>query len=142
MFVWTDGKSMGHYPLWVRCPKGFIYHIVVLLKMLYAACVPNLTYSCEAICYNSRQFGAMDVALNDAIRRIFGYDRWESVRHLRSTHGYPSLTEIFPVVQRILLSSCVQLTTPLCALFFWFYNSFLLLVAMLFVWHCCSLLTK
>ena len=37
----------------------------------------------------------MDVALNDAIRRIVGYDRWESVRHLRSTHGYPSLTEIF-----------------------------------------------
>ena len=67
----------------------------VLFKMLYAACVPNLTYSCEAICYSSRQFGAMDVALTDAIRRIVGYDRWESVRHLRSTHGYPSLTEIF-----------------------------------------------
>ena len=84
-----------------RCAANTILNVqnksseVVLLKMLYAACVPNLTYSCEAICYNSRQFGAMDVALNDAIRRIFGYDRWESVRHLRSTHGYPSLTEIF-----------------------------------------------
>ena len=84
-----------------RCAANTILNVqnksseVILLKMLYAACVPNLTYSCEAICYNSRQFGAMDVALNDAIRRIFGYDRWESVRHLRSTHGYPSLTEIF-----------------------------------------------
>ena len=84
-----------------RCAANTILNVqnksseVVLMKMLYAACVPNLTYSCEAICYNSRQFGAVDVALNDSIRKIFGYDRWESVRHLRSTHSYPSLTEIF-----------------------------------------------
>ena len=37
----------------------------------------------------------MDVALNDCIRRIFSYNRWESTRELRRGLGYDSITEIF-----------------------------------------------
>ena len=37
----------------------------------------------------------LNVALNDSIRRIFTYNRWESVRFLRLSFGYPSLIEIF-----------------------------------------------
>ena len=36
----------------------------------------------------------MTVALNDAIRRVFSFHRWESVRVLRQTLGYMSITEI------------------------------------------------
>ena len=67
----------------------------VLMKLLYTACVPNLTYACESIDYSSRQMHSLDVALNDCIRRIFSFNRWESVRYLRISFGYPSLTEIF-----------------------------------------------
>ena len=35
------------------------------------------------------------VALNDAIRRVFGYNRWESIRFLRSKFGYRDLYTIF-----------------------------------------------
>ena len=67
----------------------------VFMKLLYTICVPNLTYACEAVNYASRQFHPLNVALNDCIRKIFGRDRWESVRFLRNELGYPSLTEIF-----------------------------------------------
>ena len=34
-------------------------------------------------------------ATNDALRFLFGYDRWESVRTMRQSFGYKSLVEIF-----------------------------------------------
>ena len=73
----------------------------ILMKLLYTVCVPNLTYACDAISYNVRQTNAMTVALNDSIRRIFSYNRWESVTYLRNSFGYPSITEIFHSRNRI-----------------------------------------
>ena len=40
----------------------------ILMKLLYAVCVPNLTYACDAISYNVRQINAMTVTLNDSIQ--------------------------------------------------------------------------
>ena len=34
-------------------------------------------------------------AVNDALRLIFGFNRWESVRTLRESFGYKSLVELF-----------------------------------------------
>ena len=68
---------------------------IVLMKLLFATCIPIIAYACEAITYSTRQFQALNVAFNDCIRRIFGYNRWESVRFLRLSMGYPSLTDIF-----------------------------------------------
>ena len=67
----------------------------MLMKLLYSICVPHLTYSCEVISYASRQMQPLNVAMNDSIRRIFGYNRWESVRHLRTSFCYPSIEEMF-----------------------------------------------
>ena len=67
----------------------------VLLKLLYDVCVPNLTYACEVTNYLSKEKNTLHVALNDAIRRIFSYNRWESVKVLRESAGYLSITEIF-----------------------------------------------
>ena len=52
-----------------------------------------LTYACKTVSYSTKQFHSFNVALND--RRIFGYNRWESVHFLRLTLGYPSITDIF-----------------------------------------------
>ena len=67
----------------------------ILMKMLYATCVPHLTYASDVILYSAAQMQPLNVALNDCIRRIFTYNRWESVRFLRLSFGYPSLIEIF-----------------------------------------------
>ena len=68
---------------------------IVSMKLLYTICVPNLTYACEALNYTVAQFQPLNVAINDSLRKIFGYNRWESVRYLRQLLGYPSLTDIF-----------------------------------------------
>ena len=67
----------------------------ILMKLLYATCVPHLTYASDVIQYSASQMQPLNVALNDCIRRIFTYNRWESVRFLRLSFGYPSLIEIF-----------------------------------------------
>ena len=66
----------------------------ILMKLLYSTCVPVMTYACDAEIYSAVQINSLNVALNDAIRRIFGYNRWESIRYLRLCMGYPSMTDI------------------------------------------------
>ena len=67
----------------------------VLLHLLYSNCVPTLTYACAVKTFSSRQMQDCNTALNNAIRKIFTYNRWESIRVLRESFGYLSLTEIF-----------------------------------------------
>ena len=40
------------------------------------------------------------VAINDAIRRIFSYNRWESIRALHSGLGYKDLYTLFALRKR------------------------------------------
>ena len=68
---------------------------LVLMKLLYSSCVPILTYGCEVKRHTGREMTGLDVALNDCIRKVFGYNRWESTRELRRSLGYESVTEIF-----------------------------------------------
>ena len=47
----------------------------LLMKLLYTICVPHLTYASDALKFTARQTQPMTVALNDCIRKIFGYHR-------------------------------------------------------------------
>ena len=84
----------------------------ILMKMLYATCIPHLTYAIDVIQYSVNQMHSMTVALNDCIRRIFTYNRWESVRYLRISFGYPSLTEIFEKRSTKFLQQLPSLRNP------------------------------
>ena len=67
----------------------------IQLQLLYANCVPILSYASAVKQFKSSEFHDCNTALNNAIRRIFSFHRWESVRALRESFQYPSLTEIF-----------------------------------------------
>ena len=67
----------------------------VLLKLVYTNCVPILSYACSVKEYSYESMHDCHVALNNAIRRIFGFAIFESIRHLRISHGYQSIYEIF-----------------------------------------------
>ena len=67
----------------------------VQLKLLYCVCVPILTYACDVITYDGKELQSIHVAVNDAIQKIFSYNRWESIKTLRESFGYLSVTEIF-----------------------------------------------
>ena len=79
---------------------------LVLMKLLYSICVPSLTYCAEVKDLSSSEMHDCNVALNNSIRHIFSYNRWESTRHLRQLLGYPNIYEIFQSRRDNFLSAC------------------------------------
>ena len=67
----------------------------VLMRLLYTNCVSTLTFAAEVKELTASDMRALNTAVNDAIRRIFSFARWESVRNLRMNYGYDSLYEMF-----------------------------------------------
>ena len=55
----------------------------VMMRLLYTNCVPIITYGSQVKEYCSRDKHDVNVAINDCIRKIFGFNRWLSVRDLR-----------------------------------------------------------
>ena len=68
---------------------------LVLMNLLYSNCLPNLTYAAEVVEFPSKDMHECNVALNDAIRRIYSFNRWESTRELRQQLGFPNVYEAF-----------------------------------------------
>ena len=68
------------------------------MHLLYANCVPILTYASGIKQYPAREMTNCTTALNNAIRKIFSYNRWEVIKIFRgmvtSQHGGIFLTEI------------------------------------------------
>ena len=79
----------------------------VLLKLLYANCVPILTYACAVREFSSPDMYRCHVALNNAIRRIFSFRVWQSIRHIRMENGFQSLYEIFASAKRKFLDNAL-----------------------------------
>ena len=79
---------------------------LVLMSLLYSNCVPSLTYAAEVKDIPNREMQSLNVALNNAIRRIFSYNRRESTRALRQQLGYPNVTEIFQNRRRHYIDNC------------------------------------
>ena len=46
----------------------------VQMRLLYSICVPALTYACEVRTHGSGEMTQMDVAVNDSIRKIIGFN--------------------------------------------------------------------
>ena len=81
---------------------------LVLMNLLYSNCVSGLTHAAEVKVISNAELSNCNVALNNGIRRIFSYNRWESTRHLRQQLSYPNITEIFHSRSRKFLSSCLN----------------------------------
>ena len=68
---------------------------LVLMNLLYSNCVPILTYGAEVVEFSNTDMRDCNTAINDAIRKIYSYNRWESTRFLRENLGFPSIYEIY-----------------------------------------------
>ncbi len=65
------------------------------MKLLYSISVLDFTVACDVVDHHNKNIQSLRVALNDAIRRIFGYNRWQSIEDNGESFGYPPVTEIF-----------------------------------------------
>ena len=75
----------------------------VSMKLLYSFAVPILTYASEVKQFSCSDMRDCHVAINDAIRRIFSYNRWESIRSLRSQFGYRDIYSLFAIRRKSFL---------------------------------------
>ena len=78
------------------------------MKLLYSNCVPILTYACAVKDFNATDMYKCHVAINNAIRKIYFYAVWQSIRHLRLALGYESIYETFVKAKRKFLASAVN----------------------------------
>ena len=72
-----------------------IQNELVKMNFLYSHCVPCLTYCADVKELTSADMNKCNVALNDSIRLIYSYNRWESTRSLRKELKFPNIVEIF-----------------------------------------------
>ena len=72
----------------------------VQLQLLYSNCVPRLTYGADVKDPNAGEKQQLNVAVNNAIRRIFHFQRWESIRHLREFYKFESIEVMFAKAKR------------------------------------------
>ena len=76
----------------------------VQMMLLYSFSVPILTYASEVKTFSYSDMYDCHVAMNDAIRKIFRYNRWESIRSLRSLSGYRDIFTLFAIRRRSFLA--------------------------------------
>ena len=69
----------------------------------YGAAVKDLSY-------NEKQ--RHNVAINIAIRRIFGFRRWESIRQLREFYGFESIEMMFQKAKKRFYCSLATHSNP------------------------------
>ena len=67
----------------------------VLMQLLYSNCVPKLTHGAAVKDLSSSEKNQLNVAVNNAVRRIFGFRRWQSIRQLRDFYGFDSMEKLF-----------------------------------------------
>ena len=82
------------------------------MHLLYTFSVPVLTYAAEVKFFSYTEMHKCAVALNDAIRRVFTFNRWESIRSLRLGLGYDDLFTIFTKRRNKFRSTIRSLNIP------------------------------
>ena len=72
----------------------------VLLQLLYSNCIPKLSYGAAVKDMTVAEMHQMNVSVNNVIRKIFGFRRWESIRFLREFYNHDSIEVIFAKARR------------------------------------------
>lgn len=72
----------------------------VLLQLLYSNCIPKLSYGAAVKDMTVAEMQQMNVSVNNVIRKIFGFRRWESIRFLREFYNHDSIEVIFAKARR------------------------------------------
>ena len=67
----------------------------VLMQLLYTNCVPKLTFGAAVKELSSSEMNQFNVAVNTAVRRIFGFRYWQSIRQIREVYGYNSIEVMY-----------------------------------------------
>ena len=84
--------------------------LVCIPTYQHTNCVPIITYASAVREYNSAGMYRCHVAINNAIRKIFSFAVWQSIRHIRISYGYKSVYELFATAKAKFLANAT--TSP------------------------------
>ena len=87
-------------------------HEHTLLTLIYSNCVPIISYACAVKQYSAREMSECNTAINNALRKVFGFTEWQSIRTLREAFGFPSIYETFKKAETSFLNSCRYHSNP------------------------------
>ena len=82
-----------------------------MMKLFFTNCVSILSYRLKVKELLARDMRSLHVAMNDGLRKIFGWNRWESVRELRSSFGYSDIFTMAEKRKRKFFSTIKELKT-------------------------------
>ena len=85
----------------------------VTIKLFFTNCVSILAYGLEIKEFLARDMRSIHVAINDGIRKVFGWNRWESVRELRTLFGYNDIYTMAEKRKRRFFSTLKELNNPI-----------------------------
>jgi len=68
---------------------------ILQLSLMESYCLPILTYAAAAVTYKTSQLDDLNSSWNSVYRKIFGFNRWESVRVFINGLGRLDLKHIF-----------------------------------------------
>ena len=77
----------------------------VLMQLLYSNCVPILTYGASVRDLSASEKQQLNVAVNNAVRKIFGFRYWQSIRQLRDFYHFDSIEIMFAKARKRFLTS-------------------------------------
>ena len=77
----------------------------VLMNLLYSQCVPIVTYASAVKEFSASDMYRCHVAINNAIRKIYSFAIWESIRHIRINNGFKTVYEIFASAKKKFLTN-------------------------------------
>ena len=72
----------------------------VLMQLLYSNCVPKLIYGAAVKDLKASEKNQFNVAVNNAVRRIFGFRLWQSIRQIREFYGFDAVEVMFAKAKR------------------------------------------
>ena len=77
----------------------------VLIQLLYSNCVPILTYGAAIRDLSAAEKHQFNVAINNAVRAIFKFRYWQSIRQLREFYHYDPIEVMFAKARKQFLLS-------------------------------------
>ena len=85
--------------------KCKVVNDVVKLHLVKAFCLPMLTYCVAALDLTKQNIRDLAVCWNDAFRKIFHYNRWESVKDVQYFFGELPFEQLYDLMRWKFLSS-------------------------------------
>ena len=93
-------------------------HEHTLVNLIYCNCVPILTYACAVKVFSAQEMSNCNLAINNALRRVFGFSDWRSIRYLREAFGVESVYVLFKKAQDRFHASCRTHSNPVISYIF------------------------